>query len=87
MVDEIVASARSLPGYSEWCRHQHELEQRAEEWARCIEGSHYFHFGDQLQKPKPEPQDPELTAAIDQAPSWNQRRSAATRDRIRVCDR
>ena len=84
LVDEIVATARSLPGYFEWCRHQHELEQRAEEWARCIEGSHYFHFGDQIQKPKPEPHDPELTAAIDQAPSWNQRRSAATRDRIRA---
>ena len=84
LVDEIVETARSLPGYSEWCRHQHELEQRAEEWARCIEGSHYFHFGDQLQKPRPEPQDPELIAAIDHAPSWNQRRSAATRDRIRA---
>ena len=83
LVDEIVVTARSLPGYFEWCRHQHELEQRAEEWARCIESSHYFHFGDQIQKPKPEPHDPELTTAIDQAPSWNQRRSAATRDRIR----
>ncbi|MBW4694254.1 MAG: hypothetical protein KME27_21120 [Lyngbya sp. HA4199-MV5] len=83
LVSEIVETARSLPGYSEWCRHQHEIEHRAEEWARCIENSHYFHFGDQPQKPKPEPQDPELTAAIDQSPSWNQRQSAATRDRIR----
>ena len=84
LIDEIVVTARSLPGYSEWCRHQHELEQRAEEWAHCIEGSHYFHFGDQIQKPKPVPQNPELTAAINQAPSWNQRRSAATRDHIRA---
>jgi hypothetical protein len=83
LVNEIVTTARSLPGYFEWCRHQHELEHRAQEWARCIESSHYFHFGDQLQKPKPALQDPELTAAIDQAPSWNQQRSAATRDRIR----
>ncbi|MBD3884917.1 hypothetical protein IFO70_24595 [Phormidium tenue FACHB-886] len=83
LVDEIVETARSLPGYEEWCRHQHEIEHRAEEWARCIENSHYFHFGDQHKKPKLEVQDPELTAAIDQSPSWNQRRSAATRDRIR----
>lgn len=83
LVNEIVETARSLPGYQEWCRHQHEIEHRAEEWARCIENSHYFHFGDQNQKPKPETQDPELTAAIDQSPSWNQRQSAATRDRIR----
>lgn len=79
---EIVETAQSLPGYREWCRHQHELEHRAAEWAHCIENSHYFHFGHQSQKPKPD-QDPDLTAAIDDAPSWNQRQSAATRDRIR----
>lgn len=83
LIHEIVEIAQSLPGYHEWCRHQHEIEQRAEEWARCVENSHYFHFGSQSQKPKPEERDPELTAAIDQAPSWNQRQSAATRDRIR----
>lgn len=81
LVSEIVETARSLPGYTEWCNHQHEIEQRAEEWTRCIEGSHYFHFGNQPRKPKPE--DPELIAAIDQTPSWNQRQAAATRDRIR----
>ncbi|GAB4379748.1 MAG: hypothetical protein Kow00121_34520 [Elainellaceae cyanobacterium] len=83
LVDEIVETACSLPGYKEWCRHQHEIEHRAEEWARCIENSHYFHFGDQANKTKPGIQDPELTAAIDQSPSWNQRQSAATRDRIK----
>jgi hypothetical protein len=83
LANEIVETARSLPGYLEWCRHQHEIEHRAEEWARCIENSHYFHFGDQLKRPKPEIQDPDLSAAIDQSPSWNQRQSAATRDRIR----
>ncbi|MBD2033564.1 hypothetical protein H6F76_00595 [Leptolyngbya sp. FACHB-321] len=83
LVSEIVETAQALPGYSEWCRHQHEITHRAEEWAHCIEGSHYFHFGDQLKKPKPDFQDPVLTAAIEQAPSWNQRRAAATRDLIR----
>lgn len=83
LVSEIVETAQSLPGYQEWCRHQHEIEHRAEEWARCIENSHYFHFGDQSKKPKLEVQDPELATAIDHSPSWNQRQSAATRDRIR----
>lgn len=83
LVNEIVEVARSLPGYGEWCRHQHEIEQRAQEWARCIENSHYFHFGEQYKQLKPENQDPELAVAIDQSPSWNQRQSAATRDRIR----
>jgi hypothetical protein len=83
LVSEIVETAQSLPGYQEWCRHQHEIEHRAEEWARCIENSHYFHFGDQSKKVATTLQDPELVSAVDQSPSWNQRQSAATRDRIR----
>lgn len=83
LIDEIVAVARSLPGYEEWCRHQHEIEHRAEEWAGCIENSHYFHFGSQIPKLKLEPQDPELVTAIEELPSWNERQSAATRDRIK----
>ena len=83
LVKEIVETAQALPGYSEWCQHQHEIAHRAEEWARCIEGSHYFHFGDQLRQAKPAVQDPVLTTAIEQAPSWNQRQAAAARDRIR----
>jgi hypothetical protein len=83
LVHEIVETARSLPGYQEWCRHQHEIEHRATEWARCIENSHYFHFGDRSKKPELNLQDPELLAAIDQSPSWNQRQSAAARERIR----
>jgi hypothetical protein len=83
LVIEIVETAQALPGYEEWCRHQHEIKHRAEEWARCVESSHYFHFGEQSGKQKPTTQDPQLTDAIDQAPSWNQRQLAATRDRIR----
>ncbi len=84
LVHEIVETAQSLPGYREWCRHQHEIFQRAIEWARCIEASHYFHFGDrQKLQSNSQPQDPNLTTAIDHAPSWNQRQSAVTRERIR----
>lgn len=83
LVNEIVETATSLPGYQDWCQHQHEIEHRAEEWARCIEGSHYYHFGDHSKKQSLIAQDPNLIEAIEQSPSWNQRQSAATRDRIR----
>lgn len=83
LIAEIVETAQSLPGYNEWCRHRAEIEHRAEEWARCVENSHYFHYGDKSKKPKLDIKDPELVDAVDQAPSWNQQRSAATRDRIR----
>jgi len=45
LVNEIVRVATQLPGYADWCRHQHEIEHRAEEWLMCVQNSHYFHFG------------------------------------------
>ena len=46
LVDQVVSTARLLPGYTEWCQHRHEIEHRAAEWASCIENSRYFHYGD-----------------------------------------
>lgn len=81
LVEEIVATAKSLPGYQDWCRHQHEIEQRAEEWARCIQASHYFPYGDSKGKFKPKLAEP--GTEIEQVPSWNQQQSQAARERIR----
>jgi len=81
LIEDIIETARSLPGYQEWCQHQHEIEHRAEEWAKCIESSHYFHYGDQKGKFKATSE--ELEKAIEQAPTWNQQKSERTRERIR----
>ena len=81
LIEDIIETARSLPGYQEWCQHQHEIEHRAEEWAKCIESSHYFHYGDQKGKFKATSE--ELENAIEQAPTWNQQKSERTRERIR----
>jgi hypothetical protein len=79
LIDVIVEITQSLPGYREWCRHQHEIEHRVEEWVRCIENSHYFRYGNASGRFKAK----ETNEAIEQLPSWNQRQSEATRDRIR----
>jgi len=78
LINAIVTTAQSLPGYKEWCQHQHEIEQRAEEWARCVEGSRYFHYENKngKYKSKTEVSQPEQL-------SWNQQQSQAARDRIR----
>ncbi len=80
LITEIVRVARSLPGYSEWCRHQHEIEHRAEEWARCIENSHYFHYGDALGKYKAQIKE---TKPMEEMPNWNQQQSESAREKIR----
>jgi len=52
--------AQGLPGYAEWCRHQHELDKKSAEWVKSVEASHYYHYGDQ-----PEPKK-------SKTPGWNQ---------------
>ena len=42
---KVVEVARQLPGFEEFCNHQHELESRVSEWVSCIEDSHYYHYG------------------------------------------
>ncbi|GAP99553.1 hypothetical protein [Leptolyngbya sp. NIES-2104] len=88
LIKAIVETAKALPGYQEWCRHQHEIEHRAEEWANCIQSSHYFHYGEPQGKfkAKSEVLESANTAwreACDQAPSWNQQQLESARDRIR----
>ncbi|XHX79476.1 MAG: hypothetical protein RBJ76_05970 [Stenomitos frigidus ULC029] len=78
LMHDIVRVARSLPGYEDWCRHQSDLEHRAEEWAQCIEASHYFPFG----QTKALPAEP-ITANETETLTWNQQRSQAARERIR----
>ncbi len=81
LINEIVATARSLPGYQEWCKHQHEIEDRAAEWARCVESSRYFHYG----ITKLDKTDRSISTSSSQfkALTWNQQQSQNTRDRIK----
>lgn len=56
LVLEIVKVATRAPGYHEHCRHRHEIFQRAEEWARCVENSRYYPYGEGKTEPEPEPE-------------------------------
>jgi hypothetical protein len=76
LVQAIVKVAKALPGYQDWCQHQHEINSRAAEWASCVEHSHYFHYGT---KAPAKPPDLETTPTI----SYNQQRSIDARDRIK----
>ena len=41
LIDEIVKVAKVLPGYREFCCHQHEIRDRATDWARAAERRYY----------------------------------------------
>lgn len=84
LIEVIVSTARSLPGYREWCGHQHEIHQRAAEWTRCIENSHYFPYGTQQGKYKAK------KASKDKAiieTTWNEQRSQTAQDKIQAAMR
>lgn len=75
LVEVILNTARSLPGFNEFCHHQHELEERVKAWARAVENSHYYPYGSG-KKPKAN------TTADSCIASWNQRQQTAARARI-----
>lgn len=52
LIMDVVRVAIALPGYTDYCRHQAEIWNRAEEWARCVENSRYYPY--QHGKPKVE---------------------------------
>jgi len=45
LAKEITGIAQSLPGYDEWCRHRHEIEAKAADWARAAEQKYYPYDG------------------------------------------
>ncbi|MGB3297975.1 MAG: hypothetical protein WBA76_06870 [Phormidesmis sp.] len=76
---QIVAVAKALPGYRDWCRHQHEIEDRASEWASCVENSRYFPYGTARGKYRA------AKSGDDNAPekvSWNDQRAQETQAKI-----
>ncbi|MEL6385591.1 MAG: hypothetical protein AAFQ89_24640 [Cyanobacteria bacterium J06626_18] len=79
LVNEIVSVATALPGYWDWCGHQHEIYQRAEEWVRCIENSPYFPYGTQRGKYKAKSK-PTPIGTVEK--TWNEQRSLTAQDKI-----
>jgi hypothetical protein len=76
LVEKIIDIAKSLPGYQDWCQHQHEIIHRSTEWAKCVEESHYFPYGT---KALPQSKEEKTIPTI----SYNQQRTEDARTRIR----
>lgn len=79
LVQQIVSIAKALPGYRDWCRHQYEIEDRASEWAKSVESSHYFPYGTSQGKYKAIKTIPD---AILSEVSWNDQQAQETREKI-----
>lgn len=73
LVDDIVRIARALPGYEDFCGHTHEIEKRAQDWARTTEKSYYFHYKSKSLKSQ---------GKSTEGPSWNEQQRDGARVRI-----
>ena len=74
LVADIVRIAKSLPGYAEFCGHQHEIEQRARHWANQAEKDSRYYPYKNGKAPK----------KSNDGLSWNDQQRLAARDRIRA---
>ncbi|MEM9905105.1 MAG: hypothetical protein AAF921_08800, partial [Cyanobacteria bacterium P01_D01_bin.44] len=73
LITHTLKTAPQLPGYQQYCRHQHEIERKAKAWCKAVEG-YYWPLGD----------DPirDTSTELPPQPSVNQQRAEDARDRI-----
>jgi hypothetical protein len=77
LVKKMVEVAIALPGYRDYCRHQHEIQKRVEEWARSVEtSSRYFPYQQRKAKPK-------RSAQPAETPTWHEQQGEDARGRIK----
>ncbi len=72
LIADIIRVAIGLPGYADFCGHQHDIESRAKEWARSAESSHYFPYGSQKK-----------IGIKNEGESWNDQQQQNARERIK----
>lgn len=75
LVDDIVTIARALPGYADYCDHQDEIEERAAEWARCVQRSPKYY-------PYSQSNSASEAASESSGESENEKRAREARERI-----
>ncbi len=80
LVDAIVEVAVALPGYEEWCRHQHEIHKLARNWARDIEADPNYYPYDPHKRRKTATQPANNIVCFD----CNQQRALDAEQRIKV---
>ena len=78
LVQDMVQTAQSLPGFCEWSNHVHEIEKRAQDWARAIEQTErYFPYGTGKEINSADVNETSL-------PSYHDRLATTAREKVRL---
>ncbi|MBD1998040.1 hypothetical protein H6G00_15620 [Leptolyngbya sp. FACHB-541] len=78
LATRIAEVIRSLPGFDEFCGHQHEVEELAKSWARAAE-RRYYPYGSK----KPILENQSDHQLLPKKPTWNQQQAQEARERIK----
>ncbi|OLP18387.1 hypothetical protein BST81_10930 [Leptolyngbya sp. 'hensonii'] len=78
LAHRIAEVVRSLPGFGEYCGHQHEIDQLAKAWARAAE-HRYYPYGSN----KPLVPHPTESPSEPKGPTWNEQQAQEARERIK----
>jgi hypothetical protein len=77
LADYVHQTAIALPGYAQWCRHQHEIELRSRVWANAAAG-YYWKLGD------PAKREGSFHEPVNTIVSFNTARSEEAQQRIKT---
>jgi hypothetical protein len=77
LADYVHQTAIALPGYAQWCRHQHEIELRSRVWANAA-ANYYWKLGD------PAKREGNFHEPVNNIVSFNTARSDDAQQRIRA---
>lgn len=81
LIKYVVTTAKSLPGYEEFCRHRPEIERKAEMWARSAMAKYWPYAIGKTDSPAADRQD------LRSSNPWNKLQRELARDRIRFAIR
>ena len=84
LVKDIARVAKSLPGFKDFCRHQHELMKKAKGWVRAIAKSHYFPYSSSksLKIKGKDSDEGTVDSQSVEEPTWNEKQAIEARQRV-----
>ena len=83
LIDHIVATASSAPGYRQYCNHKHEIRKRATEWARSAQ-RRYWQLGTERKEQRITFKEMVDTAGQPPGNATNDKRASEAQDRIQI---
>jgi hypothetical protein len=78
LVNWLIETMETMPGYKQYCRHQHEMHRKAAAWQRWIERSHYYPYGSKNRS------ESKVKATAEGFNNGNEAKAASTQNKLKL---